>query len=250
MRHSEDEGLQHERPDACRPIELDGYEHGARACSGIASRRAATRSPCARRTAASGRPTPGGTTARRPRPIGSGLIALGLQPGERAAILSDNNKEWLFCDLGVLCAAGRLDRHLSDRLAGAGRVSRQRLRRQVPVRGGRGAARQDPGRARAHAGPAEDHRVRHGGPARLLRPAGDVARGARPRWAASARARAPGGMGEPHRHAEGRRRGDHRLHLGHDGPVQGRDAHPPQHHLPDGRLQAHRPAARARPTRR
>ena len=38
--------------------------------------------------------------------IGSGLIALGLQPGERAAILSENNKEWLFCDLGVLCAAG------------------------------------------------------------------------------------------------------------------------------------------------
>ncbi len=24
----------------------------------------------------------------------------------RVAILSDNNKEWLFCDLGVLCAAG------------------------------------------------------------------------------------------------------------------------------------------------
>jgi len=38
--------------------------------------------------------------------IGSGLIALGLQPGESAAILSENNKEWLFCDLGVLCAAG------------------------------------------------------------------------------------------------------------------------------------------------
>jgi long-chain acyl-CoA synthetase len=38
--------------------------------------------------------------------IGSGLIALGLEPGERAAILSDNNKEWLFCDLGVLCAGG------------------------------------------------------------------------------------------------------------------------------------------------
>ena len=38
--------------------------------------------------------------------IGSGLIALGLQPGERVAILSENNKEWLFCDLGTLCAAG------------------------------------------------------------------------------------------------------------------------------------------------
>src|SRR5688572_20524054 len=38
--------------------------------------------------------------------IGSGLMALGMQPGERVAILSDNNKEWLFCDLGALCAAG------------------------------------------------------------------------------------------------------------------------------------------------
>src|SRR5689334_17775585 len=39
------------------------------------------------------------------RAIGMGLIALGLQPGDCAAILSDNNKEWLFCDLAVLCAA-------------------------------------------------------------------------------------------------------------------------------------------------
>ena len=38
--------------------------------------------------------------------VGMGLIALGLAPGERVAILSDNNKEWLFCDLGTLCAAG------------------------------------------------------------------------------------------------------------------------------------------------
>jgi long-chain acyl-CoA synthetase len=42
----------------------------------------------------------------RARAIGMGLVALGLEPGDRAAILSDNNKEWLFCDLGVLCAAG------------------------------------------------------------------------------------------------------------------------------------------------
>jgi long-chain acyl-CoA synthetase len=40
------------------------------------------------------------------RAIGSGLIAVGFEPGERAAILSDNNKEWLYCDFGVLCAAG------------------------------------------------------------------------------------------------------------------------------------------------
>jgi long-chain acyl-CoA synthetase len=42
----------------------------------------------------------------RAKAVGMGLIALGLQPGDRVAILSDNNKEWLFCDLGVLCAAG------------------------------------------------------------------------------------------------------------------------------------------------
>jgi long-chain acyl-CoA synthetase len=42
----------------------------------------------------------------RAKAIGMGLIALGLEPGDRVAILSDNNKEWLFCDLGVLCAAG------------------------------------------------------------------------------------------------------------------------------------------------
>jgi long-chain acyl-CoA synthetase len=42
----------------------------------------------------------------RAKAIGMGLIALGLEPGDRVAILSDNSKEWLFCDLGVLCAAG------------------------------------------------------------------------------------------------------------------------------------------------
>jgi long-chain acyl-CoA synthetase len=42
----------------------------------------------------------------RAKAIGMGLIALGLMPGDRVAILSDNNKEWLFCDLGVLCAGG------------------------------------------------------------------------------------------------------------------------------------------------
>ncbi len=44
-----------------------------------------------------------GTSARA---IGMGLVSLGLEPGDCVAILSDNNKEWLFCDLGVLCAAG------------------------------------------------------------------------------------------------------------------------------------------------
>jgi long-chain acyl-CoA synthetase len=47
-----------------------------------------------------------GEYGARAKAVGMGLIALGLMPGDRVAILSDNNKEWLFCDLGVLCAAG------------------------------------------------------------------------------------------------------------------------------------------------
>jgi long-chain acyl-CoA synthetase len=47
-----------------------------------------------------------GDYGRSARAIGLGLISLGLMPGDCVAILSDNNKEWLFCDLAVLCAAG------------------------------------------------------------------------------------------------------------------------------------------------
>jgi long-chain acyl-CoA synthetase len=47
-----------------------------------------------------------GDYAEAVKAVGCGLIALGLEPGEHVAILSDNNKEWLFCDFGVLCAAG------------------------------------------------------------------------------------------------------------------------------------------------
>jgi long-chain acyl-CoA synthetase len=47
-----------------------------------------------------------GDYGARAKAIGLGLVALGLAPGDRAAILSDNNKEWLFCDLGIQCAAG------------------------------------------------------------------------------------------------------------------------------------------------
>jgi long-chain acyl-CoA synthetase len=47
-----------------------------------------------------------GEYGARARAVGMGLMALGLAPGERVAILSENNKEWLYCDLGTLCAAG------------------------------------------------------------------------------------------------------------------------------------------------
>ncbi len=35
-----------------------------------------------------------------------GLMALGLEPGDRAAIISENNPEWLYSDMGILAAGG------------------------------------------------------------------------------------------------------------------------------------------------
>ena len=40
------------------------------------------------------------------REIGFGLIELGYAPGERTSILGNTEQEWLFSDLGVLCAGG------------------------------------------------------------------------------------------------------------------------------------------------
>jgi len=41
---------------------------------------------------------------RRVRDIARGLIALGVEPGDRVAIFSDTRVEWTLCDLGALCA--------------------------------------------------------------------------------------------------------------------------------------------------
>ena len=45
-------------------------------------------------------------TGRAVREVAMGLAALGLEPGERASILSNTVVEWVIADLGVLCAAG------------------------------------------------------------------------------------------------------------------------------------------------
>jgi long-chain acyl-CoA synthetase len=38
--------------------------------------------------------------------IGNGLLALGLAPGDRVALLSENRLEWIYADLGLLAAGG------------------------------------------------------------------------------------------------------------------------------------------------
>ena len=40
------------------------------------------------------------------REVALGLTSLGFEPGETASILSSTNREWMFADLGVLCAGG------------------------------------------------------------------------------------------------------------------------------------------------
>ncbi|GLQ06397.1 AMP-dependent synthetase/ligase [Sneathiella chinensis] len=42
----------------------------------------------------------------RARAAGLGMVSLGLKRGETVSILSDNNPEWLFCDMGILGVGG------------------------------------------------------------------------------------------------------------------------------------------------
>jgi long-chain acyl-CoA synthetase len=44
--------------------------------------------------------------ARRARDVADGLAAIGLRPGDRAAIIGETNLEWGLADLGILGAAG------------------------------------------------------------------------------------------------------------------------------------------------
>ncbi|MBL8664016.1 MAG: AMP-binding protein [Candidatus Odyssella sp.] len=43
---------------------------------------------------------------RRARALGLGLVSLGLQRGDVVSILSENNKEWIYTDVGAICAGG------------------------------------------------------------------------------------------------------------------------------------------------
>ena len=43
---------------------------------------------------------------RAAREVGLGLVSLGFEPGETASIQANTNREWLYADLGILCAGG------------------------------------------------------------------------------------------------------------------------------------------------
>ncbi len=44
--------------------------------------------------------------ADRVREVAAGLLALGLCPGEKVAVLGENRPEWLYCHLGIMAAGG------------------------------------------------------------------------------------------------------------------------------------------------
>ncbi|NQU12647.1 MAG: AMP-binding protein [Desulfobacteraceae bacterium] len=47
-----------------------------------------------------------GTYGEKAKYVGLGLLRLGLEKGDRVAIISENNPEWLFSDMGILAAGG------------------------------------------------------------------------------------------------------------------------------------------------
>src|SRR3954468_19466251 len=47
-----------------------------------------------------------GEVAARVKALARGLIGLGIQPGDRVALISENRPEWLIADLAIMAAGG------------------------------------------------------------------------------------------------------------------------------------------------
>ena len=77
--------------------------------------------------------------------IAYALDAIGFKPGDVASILSNTVPEWVYADMGVLCAGGVSSGIYPTDSAVTGRISRQRLPHQGDLRRGRRAARQGAG---------------------------------------------------------------------------------------------------------
>ena len=150
-----------------------------------------------------------------------GLRALGVEKGDRVAILSENRPEWAFADLATLCAAAVDVAHLRDPAAAPGALHPERQRGQGALRLQRRRRRARSQEIRA-AGDAPAARDPHGrreprrGHAVARRGARAGPRGAGAGPAGGAPARRRGAAGRP---------GHAHLHLGHHRRPQGRDAH-------------------------
>ena len=107
--------------------------------------------------------------------IAYALHAIGFKPGDVASIIANAVPEWVYADMGILCAGGVSSGIYPTDFVAQVEYLVNDSATQGDLRRGRGAARQDPGMPRALPDLADDRRVRHGGPQRLLRSDGDVA---------------------------------------------------------------------------
>jgi long-subunit acyl-CoA synthetase (AMP-forming) len=87
--------------------------------------------------------------SERARSIARGMIALGIEPGDRVSILGSTRADWTLCDLGALCARGGRRADLPRQLTGGVRACARALRREAGVLRGRPAGREDRGDSRS-----------------------------------------------------------------------------------------------------
>ena len=90
-----------------------------------------------------------------------------LRPGDVASIIANAVPEWVYADMGILCAGGVSSGIYPTDSAAQVEYLINDSTTQGDLRRGRGTARQDPVVPRALPDLAEDRRVRHGRPHRL-----------------------------------------------------------------------------------
>ena len=162
--------------------------------------------------------------------FGAGLLDFGVKRGDHVGIITDNRKEWIIANLGILGIGAADVPRGSDTMPDEARYILAARRVQRDPRGERRAGPEDP-LAEEGPPPAEDdHRDRRGlRPGRLqgADPGGEPA-DLRRHHGEGKEAPREGPAGLPAGAGEGKARGPGHadLHLGHHGRAQGRHAHP------------------------
>ena len=175
----------------------------------------------------------GASTASAPSASARAWSRSASSRGDVVSILADNCPEWLYTDLGTMCVGGVTNGIYTDRLGQrrSSTSSTTAARRFLFVENEEQLDKILEVRERCPR-PRQDLRLRHGGPARLPRRAGDAVRRAARARRARYDASIPSAWEQLVASSRGRGPGDPRLHLGHHRAAQGRDADPPQHPLP------------------
>ena len=108
--------------------------------------------------------------------IAYGLHAIGFRPGDVASIIANAVPEWVYADMGILCAGGVSSGIYPTDSSTQVEYLVNDSRTRVDLRRRRRATRQASDLPGALPDAGKDHRLRHGRPERLYRSDGDVAR--------------------------------------------------------------------------